>query len=186
MEKCESQGCIFCRNFEIIPPPPLESLPQFFDQNFSKKLKMFPSLWFLSIFSCFLPFYGFFVPLLSVFLPFFKVFLLFHCYNWSILKVFPKYLDQLKLLPPPRGGGGGEATKYTPLANHLLKKVKLFKLRAEKCPKDISLTRHFTKKLNIKKIFFGWPVLKINFNDLKFCFNFDSRSTINGVINYFL
>ena len=40
------QGCIFCRNFEIIPPP-LESLPQIFDENFPKKLKMFPSLWFL-------------------------------------------------------------------------------------------------------------------------------------------
>ena len=39
-----TQGCIFCPNFEIIPPTPLQSLPQFFDENFPKKFKMFPSL----------------------------------------------------------------------------------------------------------------------------------------------
>ena len=40
------KGCIFCQNFEIIPPL-LESLPQFFDENFPIKLNMSPSLWFL-------------------------------------------------------------------------------------------------------------------------------------------
>ena len=41
------RGVYFVRILKLFPHPPLKSLPQFFDENVPKKLKMFPSLWFL-------------------------------------------------------------------------------------------------------------------------------------------
>ena len=71
-------------------PLPLKSLPLFFDEkSFWKNWKS--SLFYVYyIFYCFLPLYGFFLPFLYIFLSFFKTILLFPCFNWSILKVFPK------------------------------------------------------------------------------------------------
>ena len=112
-----SRGVYFVGILKLFPPPS-KVFPNFSMKIFRKNWKCSLLYDFYSIFSCFLPFYGFFVPLLSVFLPFFKVILLFHCFNWSILKVFPKYLDHLKLSPP--GGWGGDSDKIYAPANIIM------------------------------------------------------------------
>ena len=91
-----SRGVYFVRILKLFPPPS-KVFPNFLIKVFRKNWKCSPLYDFYSFFYCFLPFYGLLLPFLLISIPFFKVILLFHCFNWSILKVFPKYLDHLKL-----------------------------------------------------------------------------------------
>ena len=85
-----AQGCIFCRNFEIIPPPQ-KSSPIFRWKFFEKIENVLFFMIFIPFFSVFFPFMAFLSLCFQFFFPFSKLFYFFIALTGQFWKSSPNF-----------------------------------------------------------------------------------------------